>query len=57
MEKVQATIGQWADFFRYDPDGICGPPTLQSDALEDSLFGKGLMKMYRETKETNGKVL
>ena len=53
MEKIQATIGQWADYFRYDPDGICGPPTPQSDALEDSLFGEGLMNMYREAKESN----
>lgn len=49
MEKpIIATIGQWADYFRYDPDGIAGPPTPKDPALEDRIFGKELMKMYRE---------
>lgn len=52
-KPIITTIGQWADFFCYDPDGIAGPPTPKDPALEDRIFGKGLMKMYRELEETN----
>jgi hypothetical protein len=50
---METVIGQYADYFRYDPDGICGPPTPQDPDLEDQLFGKELMKLYREAKEPN----
>lgn len=46
------TIGQWADYFNYDPDGLCGPPTPRDPDLEDYLFGP-IAKLVREMREKN----
>lgn len=52
IDYSDVSIGQYADYFHYDPDGIAGLPTPQNDALEDQLFGRSLMKIYREKKHT-----
>ena len=49
-EPVRTVIGQWADYFNYDPDGLCGPPTPRDPELEDYLFGP-IAKLVREMRE------
>lgn len=51
IDYTDISIGQYADYFHYDPDGIAGPPTPRDPALEDRLFGKGLMDVIRKRNE------
>ena len=53
-KPLECYIGAYADYFRYDPDGIAGPPTPKDPDLEDWMFGKGMMQIIREKQqETN----
>lgn len=53
---ADVTIGQWADFFRYDPDGLDGgPPTPRNPKLEEQIFGKRIIQEYRKRSVKNGK--
>ena len=52
-EPVKATIGAYADYFTYDPDGIAGPPTPRNRDFEIQFFGKSVVEMYEKSKETN----
>lgn len=55
IEKVmQPTIGEWADYINYDPDGIAGPPTLRDEKFERFLFGDWVVDLVNERKNIAG---
>ena len=48
---MEALIGEYADYTIYDPEGLCGVPTLNNPELEKILFGDFLDIVKGQTDE------
>jgi hypothetical protein len=53
VDMQDIRVGQYADYWRYDPDGITGEPTPVDTELENRLFGKAVMDVLRKVR-SNG---
>lgn len=45
LMNEEFTIRHYADWFTYDPDGLCGPATPRDEALENELFGEVVVRL------------
>ena len=48
MLTKDIVIGQWADYFNYDPDGIAGEPTPRNEKFERMFFGDWVVDLLEE---------
>ena len=54
IDVTKIVIGQWADYFDYDPDGLAGSPTPRDETFERAFFGDWVVDLVNENRNKNG---